>query len=192
MDARVLPRTPFCRRLPDSRSRWTRFAGNPISAGNMGHAQLGQPEHGPKTGAQNTAQHEIIRAGLARPEERAGPCLESRPVVPPTRPARAGRAWAGPARNGPSKAPAAALIPHRTPHSFPIATRQPPHSFPIARLAQSLRLAREPNPSRHSPTLSISCLSVHRSPPIPASDFAGGPWSRAVARAEIDAVEHGG
>jgi len=79
------------------------------SAGNMGRAQLGQLEHGPKTGAQNTAQHEIIRAGLARPEERAGPCLESRPVVPPTRPARAGRAWAGPARNGPSKAPAAAL-----------------------------------------------------------------------------------
>ena len=99
------------------------------SAGNMGRAQLGQPEHGPKTGAQNTAQHEIIRAGLARPEERAGPCLESRPVVPPTRPARAGRAWAGPARNGPSKSPrgriedpvadadssnlAAAFIPHR-------------------------------------------------------------------------------
>jgi len=76
-----------------------------FSAGNMGRAQLGQPEHGPKTGAQNTAQHEIIRAGLARPEERAGPCLESRPVVPPTRPARAGRAWAGPARNGPSKSP---------------------------------------------------------------------------------------
>jgi len=42
---------------------------------NMGRAQLGQPEHGPKTGAQNTAQHEIIRAGLARPEERAGRAL---------------------------------------------------------------------------------------------------------------------
>jgi len=108
---------------------WNPASGVCSSARNMGRAQLGQPEHGPKTGAQNTAQHEIIRAGLARPEERAGPCLESRPVVPPTRPARAGRAWAGPARNGPSKSPrgriedpvadadssnlAAAFIPHR-------------------------------------------------------------------------------
>ena len=62
---------------------------------------VGRHEHGLKTAAQSTVQHEIIWAGLAQPEKRAGSCFDFQPVVPPARPACLGRAWAGPTRDGP-------------------------------------------------------------------------------------------
>jgi hypothetical protein len=57
----------------------------------------GQHEHGPKTGAQSTAQHEIIWVGLARLEGRLELGLKFQPVGPQHDPHR----WAGlgPARH---------------------------------------------------------------------------------------------
>jgi hypothetical protein len=59
---------------------------------------LGQHEHGTKIATQSTTRHEIIRAGLARPEGGPGPGLKFRPVGLPTWPAQMGRAWAGTAQ----------------------------------------------------------------------------------------------